>query len=57
MLQGKKRARFAPTEPDAGSDPARMRTRALRYGDFYILDGSKLLITEADCADLAQVWQ
>lgn len=55
VLQGEKRACFAQTEPDAGSDPARMKTRAIREGDFYRVTGSKHFITDADRADFAQV--
>jgi acyl-CoA dehydrogenase len=55
VLQGKKRACFAQTEPDAGSDPARMKTRATRENGFYRVSGSKHFITDADRADFAQV--
>jgi len=55
VLHGKRRACFAQTEPDAGSDPARMKTRAVREGDFYRVTGSKHFITDADRADFAQV--
>ncbi len=47
---------FGLTEPDAGSDPARMRTRAERRGDRYILNGAKAWITNGSIADLAVVW-
>ena len=47
---------FAQTEPDSGADPAGMRTRAVRDGDHYVLNGSKRFITEARAtADYAQV--
>jgi acyl-CoA dehydrogenase len=46
---------FAQTEPDAGSDPASMRTTATPVGDHYVINGSKRFITRADEADFAQV--
>ncbi len=46
---------FAQTEPDSGADPGGMRTRAVREGDHYILNGSKRFITGAGKADYAQV--
>lgn len=46
---------FAQTEPDAGSDPASMRTRAVREGDNYVVNGMKRFITGAPTADWAQV--
>lgn len=55
VLEGRRRACFAQTEPDAGSDPAGMKTRAVREGDFYRVTGSKHFITDADRADFAQV--
>lgn len=42
---------FALTEPSAGSDAASMRTTAIRQGDKYILNGSKIFITNAGAAD------
>jgi glutaryl-CoA dehydrogenase len=47
---------FGLTEPDHGSDPASMRTRARRDGDHYVLSGTKRWITNAPIADLAVVW-
>jgi glutaryl-CoA dehydrogenase len=47
---------FGLTEPDHGSDPASMRTRARRDGDHYVLSGTKRWITNAPIADLAIVW-
>ena len=42
----------AVSEPDAGSDVAAIRTRAVKQGDEYVLDGSKLFITNGVLADL-----
>lgn len=47
---------FALTEDGAGSDPSRVRTRAVRYGDEYVLSGSKRFITNAPEADLLVVF-
>ena len=47
---------FGLTEPDHGSDPSAMATRAKREGDEWILNGSKRWITNAGIADLAIVW-
>jgi glutaryl-CoA dehydrogenase len=47
---------FGLTEPDFGSNPAGMRTRARRDGDDWILDGTKMWITNGSVADLAVVW-
>jgi acyl-CoA dehydrogenase len=55
VLAGEKLTCFAQTEPDAGSDPAAMRTRAVRHGDRYIINGTKRFITHAEKADFAQV--
>lgn len=55
VLEGRKRVCFAQTEPEAGSDPAGMQTRAVRDGDFYVISGAKRFITDADRADFAQV--
>jgi acyl-CoA dehydrogenase len=46
---------FALSEPDAGSDPGGMRTRAVRDGDHYILNGAKRFITGAGNSDYCQV--
>ncbi|MGH7833699.1 MAG: acyl-CoA dehydrogenase family protein [Candidatus Binatia bacterium] len=55
VIRGEKRICFAQTEPDAGSDPAAMKTRAIRDGDHYIINGTKRFITGASRADYAQV--
>ena len=47
---------FCLTENGAGSDPAGMKTTAVKDGDDYILNGSKLYITSASFADLFVVW-
>ncbi|GLZ49354.1 glutaryl-CoA dehydrogenase [Actinomycetospora sp. NBRC 106375] len=47
---------FGLTEPDAGSDPGSMRTRARRDGDDWVLDGTKMWITNGTLADVAVVW-
>ena len=46
-----KLASFCLTEPDAGSDVSGMRTRAVRQGDTYVLNGSKCFITNGSYAD------
>ncbi|MGB5952379.1 MAG: acyl-CoA dehydrogenase family protein [Ornithinimicrobium sp.] len=47
---------FGLTEPDHGSNPADMRTRARRDGDDWVLDGAKMWITNGSIADVAVVW-
>jgi glutaryl-CoA dehydrogenase len=47
---------FGLTEPDAGSDPASMRTHARRDGGDWILNGAKMWITNGTIADIAIVW-
>jgi glutaryl-CoA dehydrogenase len=47
---------FGLTEPDFGSNPGGMRTRAVRDGDDWILSGSKMWITNGSIADVATVW-
>jgi len=45
VLRGEKIAALGITEPDAGSDVARIRTRAVRDGDYYLVNGAKTFIT------------
>src|SRR6266849_6097204 len=47
---------FGLTEPDFGSDPEGMKTKALRDGKGYLLNGSKMWITNGSIADVALVW-
>jgi glutaryl-CoA dehydrogenase len=47
---------FGLTEPDHGSDPGSMKTRAQRKGGEYVLNGTKLWITNGSVADVAVVW-
>ena len=47
---------FGLTEPDAGSDPGSMRTRAVRDGADWVLTGTKMWITNGTVADVAVVW-
>lgn len=47
---------FGLTEPDVGSDPANLTTRARRDGDDWIIDGRKMWISNAPYADVAVVW-
>jgi len=56
MARGEALGCFALTEPDAGSDPASMRTRARRDGGDWVLDGAKAWITNGTIAQVAVVW-
>ncbi len=56
VIRNEKKSCFAQTEADAGSDPAAMRTTAVRDGDDYVINGVKRFITNADEADFAQVF-
>ena len=56
MAAGEALGCFGLTEPDAGSDPAAMRTRARRDGDDWIVHGSKMWITNGSAAEVAVVW-
>jgi glutaryl-CoA dehydrogenase len=56
MARGQKIGCFGLTEPDFGSNPAGMRTFARRDGDDWILNGTKMWITNGSIADVAIVW-
>ena len=56
MASGEVIGCFGLTEPDAGSDPSRMRTTAREDGGDWILNGTKMWITNGGIADLAIVW-
>ena len=56
MATGEAIGCFGLTEPDSGSDPGSMRTRARRDGDDWILSGNKMWITNGSIADVAIVW-
>jgi glutaryl-CoA dehydrogenase len=56
MAAGEAIGCFGLTEPDHGSDPASMRTRARRDGPDWVLDGAKMWITNGSVADVAVVW-
>jgi glutaryl-CoA dehydrogenase len=56
MASGEAIGCFGLTEPDSGSDPVSMRTRARRDGSDWILHGQKMWITNGSIADVAVVW-
>ncbi|MFD9891854.1 acyl-CoA dehydrogenase family protein [Amycolatopsis sp. NPDC059027] len=56
MASGEALGCFGLTEPDAGSDPGSMRTRAVRDGADWVLTGTKMWITNGTVADVAVVW-
>jgi len=56
MARGEVIGCFGLTEPDAGSDPARMRTHAKRDGSDWVVSGTKMWITNGGIADVAIVW-
>lgn len=56
MAQAEAIGCFGLTEPQGGSDPGNMKTHAKRDGDDWILNGSKMWITNATIADAALVW-
>jgi butyryl-CoA dehydrogenase len=56
LASGEKLGCFALTEPNAGSDPAGMATTAVKKGDKWILNGTKLYITNGSVAKVAIVW-
>ncbi len=56
LATGEKLGCFGLTEPDFGSNPGGMRTRAMKSGDEYILNGEKMWITSGSIADVAVIW-
>jgi glutaryl-CoA dehydrogenase len=56
LAKGEKIGCFGLTEPGFGSNPGGMKTRAVRKGDEYILNGEKMWITSGTIADVAVVW-
>ena len=56
LASGEKLIAFALTEPDAGSDPSGIRTRAVRDGEDYVIDGGKRFISHASIADYVVVF-
>ncbi|HXU17081.1 MAG TPA: acyl-CoA dehydrogenase family protein [Terriglobales bacterium] len=56
MRSGDKLGCFGLTEPDFGSNPGGMRTRARKSGNEYVLNGEKMWITSGSIADVAVVW-
>lgn len=56
MQRGELIGCFGLTEPDSGSDPGSMKTRAKKDGDGWVLDGAKMWITNSPLAHLAVVW-
>ena len=56
LASGEKIGCYGLTEPDHGSDPGGMKTRAVKDGDSFILNGAKMWITNGTIADVAVVW-
>jgi glutaryl-CoA dehydrogenase len=56
MAKGEILGCFGLTEPDAGSNPGAMRTRAKKDGNDYVLNGEKMWITSGSIADIAIIW-
>jgi glutaryl-CoA dehydrogenase len=56
MAKGKLIGAFGLTEPDFGSNPGGMLTRAVKDGDHYVLNGNKYWITNASMAHVSVVW-
>jgi glutaryl-CoA dehydrogenase len=56
LATGEKLGCFGLTEPDFGSNPGGMRTRAVKKGNEYVLNGEKMWITSGSIADIAVVW-
>jgi glutaryl-CoA dehydrogenase len=56
LAKGEKLGCFGLTEPDFGSNPSGMRTRAKKVGNEYVLNGEKMWITSGSIADIAVIW-
>ena len=56
LAQGDAVGCFGLTEPDCGSDPSALRTRAVRSGSDWVLDGEKMWITNGGLANVATIW-
>ncbi len=56
LQQGKAIGCFGLTEPQFGSNPGGMLTRAVKHGDSYVLNGEKMWITSGSIADVAVIW-
>jgi glutaryl-CoA dehydrogenase len=56
LASGKAIGCFGLTEPDHGSDPGSMQTKAVKDGSQYVLNGTKMWITNGSVADVAVVW-
>jgi glutaryl-CoA dehydrogenase len=56
LQKGEKLGCFGLTEPDFGSNPGGMRTRAKKVGKDYVLNGEKMWITSGSIADVAVIW-
>lgn len=56
LQKGEKLGCFGLTEPDFGSNPGGMRTRARKEGDEYVISGEKMWITSGSIADVAVIW-
>jgi glutaryl-CoA dehydrogenase len=56
LQKGEKLGCFGLTEPDFGSNPGGMRTRARKSGNEYVLNGEKMWITSGTIADVAVIW-
>src|SRR5207253_5094426 len=56
LQSGEKLGCFGLTEPDFGSNPSGMRTRAVKSGNEYVLNGEKMWITSGSIAEVAVVW-
>jgi glutaryl-CoA dehydrogenase len=56
LASGEAIGSFGLTEPDHGSDPSRMKTKAVKKGDRWILNGAKAWITNGSVADVSVVW-